>query len=46
MTETKSVTIKNSNSIEQEANHNSADFGKLVANHRAYFRSGATRSVE
>jgi hypothetical protein len=44
MTEAKSVTIKQSNA-EQRAN-NTADFGELLAHYRAYFQSGATRSVE
>ena len=43
MTEAKSVTIKKSNA-EQGAN-NTADFAELLAHHRAYFQSAATRSA-
>jgi len=46
MTEAKSATTENARNAEQGANNSTADFGRLVARHRAYFQSGATRSVE
>ena len=46
MTEPKTITIKKTNDVEPGANNNTPDFGRLVAQHRAYFQSAATRSVE
>jgi aldehyde dehydrogenase (NAD+) len=46
MTEAKSATTENARNTEQGANNSTADFGRLVAHHRAYFQSGATHSVE
>src|SRR5882724_5091775 len=46
MTEATSATTENARNAEQGANSSTADFGRLVAHHRAYFQSGATRSVE
>src|SRR4029434_1509810 len=46
MTEAKSATTENARNAEQGANNSTADFGRLVARHRNYFQSGATRSVE
>jgi len=46
MTEAKSATTENARSAEQGANNSTADFGRLVARHRNYFQSGATRCVE
>jgi aldehyde dehydrogenase (NAD+) len=46
MTEAKSATSENARNAEQGSNISTADFGRLVAHHRAYFQSGATRSVE
>jgi acyl-CoA reductase-like NAD-dependent aldehyde dehydrogenase len=46
MSEAKSTTTENARTAEQGSNASIADFGRLVAHHRAYFQSGATRSVE
>lgn len=46
MTEATSATTENARNAEQGANNSTADFGRLVARHRNYFQSGATRSVE
>jgi aldehyde dehydrogenase (NAD+) len=46
MTETNSATTKTGLNAEQAATELRTDFGRLVARHRAYFRSGATRPVE
>src|SRR5882724_9132716 len=46
MTEATSATTENARNAEQGANSSTADFGRLVAHHRAYFQSGATRGVE
>ena len=46
MSETRSAITENGRTAEQGSNISIADFGRLVANHRAYFQSGATRSVE
>jgi aldehyde dehydrogenase (NAD+) len=46
MTEATSAPTENARNAEQGANNSTADFGRLVACHRAYFQSGATRSVE
>src|ERR1700688_3885158 len=32
--------------LKSQPNNSTADFSRLVADHRAYFQSGATRSVE
>src|SRR6266508_2935255 len=44
--DTKSVTTERARNIAQGSNAGVPDFSKLVANHRAYFLSGATRSAE
>jgi aldehyde dehydrogenase (NAD+) len=44
--EAKSATTEGVKNAEQGSNNSTADFGRLVADHRAYFQSGATRSVE
>src|SRR6266446_6220069 len=46
MTEATSATTENARNAEQGSNNSTADFGRLVAGHRAYFQSGATRSLE
>jgi aldehyde dehydrogenase (NAD+) len=46
MTEVNSATIKTAPNTERTVTDLSADFGRLVSRHRAYFRSGATRPVE
>ena len=46
MSETKSAITENARTAGQGSSISIADFGRLVANHRAYFQSGATRSVE
>ena len=46
MAEAKSATTEGVKNAEQGSNNSTADFGRLVADHRAYFQSGATRSVE
>lgn len=42
----KPATTKSMENIEEASSNSTADFGKLVARHRAYFLSGATRSKE
>ncbi len=44
--ETKSATTERARNIVQGSNAGVPDFGKLVADHRAYFLSGVTRSAE
>src|SRR3984893_18072675 len=44
--DTKSATTKRARNIAQGSNAGVPDFSKLVADHRAYFLSGATRSAE
>src|SRR5437763_15075568 len=44
--EAKSATTKRATNITQGANAGVPDFSKLVADHRAYFLSGVTRSAE
>jgi aldehyde dehydrogenase (NAD+) len=46
MTKTPGEIAGSTGHPQQPSNGNTADFGKLVALHRAYFQSGATRSVE
>jgi aldehyde dehydrogenase (NAD+) len=43
---TKSTTTSSTNTVAPGSSNGSLDFGKLVADHRAYFLSGATRPVE
>src|SRR6266513_5208541 len=43
---TKSATTEQARNIAHGSNAGVLDFGKLVADHRAYFLSGATRPVE
>src|SRR5438067_12949306 len=43
---TGSTTTSSTNTVVPGSSNGSLDFGKLVADHRAYFLSGATRSVE
>src|SRR5207237_4943130 len=43
---TKSATTERARNIVQGSNAGLLDFGKLVADHRAYFLSGVTRSAE
>src|SRR4029450_13179917 len=43
---TKSTTTSSTNTVVPGSSNGSLDFGKLVANHRAYFLSGVTRSAE
>ena len=42
----RTTTTSNTNAVVPGSSNGSLDFGKLVADHRAYFLSGATRSVE
>src|SRR6202162_355863 len=44
--DTKSATTEQARNVAQVSNTSVLDFGKLVANHRAYFLSGVTRSAE
>src|SRR6266576_2039968 len=44
--DTKSATTERVRNIAQGSNAGVPDFGKLVADHRAYFLSGVTRSAE
>src|SRR6202035_1974039 len=44
--DTKSATTERTRNIAQGSNASVPDFTKLVANHRAYYLSGATRPVE
>jgi acyl-CoA reductase-like NAD-dependent aldehyde dehydrogenase len=44
--ETKSVTPVGVKNVDRVSSYNPADYGKLVSDHRAYFQTGATRSVE
>src|SRR6266576_449404 len=44
--DTKSATTERARNIAQGSNAGIPDFSKLVADHRAYFLSGVTRSVE
>ncbi len=44
--DTKSATTERASNIAQGSNAGVPDFGKLVADHRAYFLSGVTRSAE
>src|SRR5438477_9836720 len=44
--ETKSATTERARNIAQGSNAHVPDFSKLVADHRAYFLSGVTRSAE
>src|SRR5437773_9889304 len=44
--ETKSATTERATNITQGSNAGVPDFSKLVADHRAYFLSGVTRSAE
>src|SRR5207237_8574344 len=43
---TRSTTTGSTNTVAPGPSNGSLDFGKLVAEHRAYFLSGVTRSVE
>ncbi len=43
---TKSATTERARNIAQGSNAGVPDFGELVADHRAYFLSGVTRSTE
>src|SRR6266404_1939076 len=43
---TRSTTTSSANTVVPEPSNGSLDFGKLVADHRAYFLSGITRSAE
>ena len=42
----KSSTASSTKTVEPGSSDGSLDFSKLVADHRAYFLSGATRSAE
>src|SRR5436305_11701996 len=44
--DTKSATTERARNIAQGSNAGVPDFSKLVADHRAYFLSGVTRSAE
>src|SRR6266704_95540 len=44
--DTKSATTERARNIAKGSNAGVPDFGKLVADHRAYFLSGVTRSAE
>ena len=44
--DTKSATTERARNIALSANASVSDFGKLVADHRAYYLSGVTRSAE
>src|SRR5437660_5111269 len=44
--DTKSATTERARNIAQGSNAGGPDFSKLVADHRAYFLSGVTRSAE
>src|SRR6266436_5350731 len=44
--DTKSATTERARNIAQGSNAGVPDFGKLAADHRSYFQSGATRGVE
>jgi aldehyde dehydrogenase (NAD+) len=44
--DTKSATTETAGKIAPSSNAGVPDFGRLVANHRAYFLSGVTRSAE
>ena len=43
---TKSTTTNSTKTVEPGSSNGSLDFSKLVADHRTYFLSGATRPVE
>src|SRR5947207_8573565 len=43
---TRSTTTSSTNTVVPGSSDGSLDFGKLVADHRAYFLSGVTRSAE
>ena len=43
---TKSTTTSSTNTVVPGRSGGSLDFSKLVADHRAYFLSGVTRSAE
>ena len=43
---TRSTTPSSTNTVVPGPSNGSLDFGKLVADHRAYFLSGVTRSAE
>ena len=43
---TKSTTTSSTKTVEPGSSNGSLDFSKLVADHRTYFLSGATRPVE
>src|SRR6266705_3315691 len=43
---TRSITTGSTNTVAPGPSNGSLDFGKLVADHRAYFLSGITRSAE
>jgi acyl-CoA reductase-like NAD-dependent aldehyde dehydrogenase len=43
---TRSTTSSSARTVERGPSNGSLDFGKLIANHRAYYLSGATRPVE
>ena len=43
---TKSSTASSTKTVEPGSSNGSLDFSKLVADHRAYFLSGVTRSAE
>src|SRR5436309_3253527 len=43
---TRSTTASSTNTVVPGSSDGSLDFGKLVADHRAYFLSGVTRSAE
>ena len=46
MAEAKSAEAEGVKNVQPASSNSTADFGKLVAGHRAYFQSGATRSLE
>jgi aldehyde dehydrogenase (NAD+) len=46
MPEEKPATTDGVKNVERVSSNSAVDFGKLAADHRAYFQSGATRSVE
>ncbi len=46
MSEAKPATTGGVKNVERVSSNSAVDFGKLAADHRAYFQSGATRAVE
>jgi acyl-CoA reductase-like NAD-dependent aldehyde dehydrogenase len=46
MAEAKPAGAESVRNVQPASRNGTADFGKLVADHRAYFQSGATRSLE